>query len=141
MPYATRHDIEARYGAAHLETLVPADVDIDLAVARALDDASAMVNGYLAVRYPLPLAAVPSIVVGFTIDIACWKLAPSGDRLTEEIAKRAKIALDMLRDIAAGKAKIDELEPPADTGGSGAVSESGAAFFAEPRLFRTGGGL
>lgn len=145
MTYATRADIEAIYGAKHLETLVPVDVDMDVAVARALDDAQALVDTYLGTRYTLPLSIVPRLVRGFTIDIACWKLTPADDRLTEEITKRAKAAIETLKDIAAGKAKIDELEGPAGggpgDGEAGGVSESGAAFVAGERHFRGGGGL
>ncbi len=144
MTYATRADIEAIYGAGHLETLVPADVDLDAAVARALASAKGMIDPYLRKRYQLPLAIVPAAIRDACIDLACWKLAPSSDRLSEEIAKRAKIQLDFLKDLAAGKADLDELEA---SPGSGAVagaenmagSEGGAQFSSAPRRDRRQG--
>jgi phage gp36-like protein len=121
MAYATRADIEAIYGARHLVTLVPAVVDLDTAVARALDAAEGMINPYLRKRYNLPLSVVPSAIRDAAIDIACWKLAPASDRLSEEIAKRAALHLGLLKDIAAGKADLGldagGAEPAEDAGG------------------------
>ncbi len=62
MAYATRADIEAIYGPAHLETLVPADVDLDAAVTRAIAAAQGMIDPYLRKRYNLPLAISTSPV-------------------------------------------------------------------------------
>jgi phage gp36-like protein len=146
MAYATRADIEAIYGARHLETLVPSDVDLDTAVARALDAAEGMINPYLRKRYNLPLAVVPAAIRDAAIDIACWKLAPASDRLSEEIAKRAALHLALLKDIAAGKADLDELEAQAGSGATAvpggentAGSEGGAQFISAPRRDRRTG--
>ena len=135
MPYATRQDIEAIYGARHLETLVPADVDMDVAVANAIVSAQAMIDPYLRKRYVLPIGAtVPPILRQCAIDIACWQLAPAADRMSEEIEKRAKVRLDFLKDVATGKAEIVELTPVAGGGGAGESASGGGAFFkAEPR--------
>ena len=144
--YATRADIEAIYGANHLATLVAGDVDLDSAVARAIAAAQAMIDPYLRKRYDLPLSLVPIVIREATVDIACWKLAPAADRNSEEIAKRAKLHLDFLRDMAAGKADLDELEA-ATAGGAGsmpggenaATSEGGAQFASAPRRDRRSG--
>ena len=136
MPYATRQDIEMLRGARFLETLLPADVDIDVVVGLAIDDAQAMIDPYLRKRYVLPLVAVPPVLRQCAIDIACWHLAPAADRMSEEIEKRAKIRIDFLKDVAAGKAEIAELVAVAVPGagdGVDAAAGSGAAFSAEPR--------
>lgn len=149
--YATRQDIETLYGAAHLETLVATTRDLDQAVARACAAASAEIDVYLGQRYALPLAVVPAIVTVWCIDIACWRLAPNIAALSEEITRRAERALALLKDVAAGKARVDELEPP-PPGGAGAggipaaesaeTAEGGAAFFANRRRYGgLGGGL
>lgn len=137
MAYATRADIEAIYGARHLENLLPVDVDADVAVARAVTAASAIVDSYLSLRYRLPLPYVPEVVRDWAIDIACHKVAPADVRLTEEISNRAKAAIAMLKDIGAGKAQIAELEAAGaglspDQGQDGAVTD-GASFIAESR--------
>lgn len=144
--YATRADIETIYGARHLETLVPSDVDLDGAVAAAIAAAQAMIDPYLRKRYQLPLAIVPAAIKAAAIDLACWKLAPSADRLSEEIAKRAKIQIDFLKDLAAGRADLDELEAVAGSGAAAipggentAASEGGAQFTSAPRRDRRTG--
>lgn len=135
MAYATRADIEAIYGARHLETLVPADVDLDVAVANAIAGAQAMIDPYLRKRYLLPITVpVPQILKQCAIDIACWQLAPSADRMSEEIEKRANLRLKFLKDVAAGVAEIAQLQPAGVASGAGDTSSgSGATFSAEPR--------
>lgn len=135
MAYATKADIEAIYGARHLETLVPSDVDMDTAVANAIESAGAMIDPYLRKRYVLPITvATPAILKQCAIDIACWQLAPAADRMSEEIEKRAKLRIAFLQDLAKGNAEIVELTPVAGGGdGSGTTSGSGASFSAEPR--------
>jgi phage gp36-like protein len=141
--YCTRNDIESLYGAQHLETLVAADVDMDAAVARACEAASAMIDGYIGRRYPVPLTAVPSVVRDYAVDIACWKVAPSHARLTDEIEKRAKAAIRYFEDVGSGKANIAALE--AAVGGVGgevaSISDDGAAFSSNRRRFGGEGGL
>ncbi|TCR70519.1 DUF1320 domain-containing protein [Bosea sp. BK604] len=141
MSYATRADIEAIYGARHLETLVPADVDMDVAVANAIVSAQAMIDPYLRKRYVLPITVpTPAILKQCAIDIACWQLAPAADRLSEEIEKRAKLRLAFLKDVAQGNAEIVELTPVPGSGGGGDVtSGGGAAFSAEPRRWSGSG--
>lgn len=130
MTYATRADIEAIYGARHLETLVPADVDMDVAVGNALISAQAMIDPYLRKRYVLPIAvAVPPILKQCAIDIACWQLAPAADRMSEEIEKRATLRLKFLKDVAAGLAEIVELQPVPGSGAGGETSSGSGAFF------------
>jgi phage gp36-like protein len=133
MAYATRSDIEAIYGVRQLETLLAPDVDMDGAIGRALDDAEHIINAYLSRRYAIPLSTVPGIIRSATIDVACWKLAPAADRLSEEISRRAKFHLDFLKDVAAGKADIPELEEATASSGSVVQSDAGAAFSAQTR--------
>lgn len=146
MAYATRQDIEAIYGANHLETLVAHDVDLDQAVARALASAQARIDPYLRKRYTLPLPEpVPEILQQITIDIASWLLAPAADRVSEQIEKRAKLQLEFLKDVAAGKADIAELTPYLiggnEPGTIGQDAAGGAAFSADARRWPSGGGI
>jgi phage gp36-like protein len=144
--FATRADIEAIYGARHLETLVPVDVDFDVAVNRALAAAQSVIESYIRKRYAVPVTAspVPASLMNAAIDIACWKLAPSSDRNSAEITLRAKAHIDWLKDVAGGKADIDELEPASMAGAAGqtgAASEGGAVFVSDARRFERGGRL
>ena len=63
MAYATRADLEARYGVDEIADLAPAGADSDRA-AVALADASAEIDGWLAGGYvlPLPAGTYPSLV-------------------------------------------------------------------------------
>jgi phage gp36-like protein len=148
--YATRQDIETSYGGQYLETLVAADLDMDIAVTSACTAASAEIDIYLGQRYALPLMTVPAIIRTWTVDLACWKLAPNAAQNSAETAKRADRVFAMLKDIAAGKSRIPELEPQPPAGGaasgipSGEISETaqgGAVFSSDRRRYGQGGGL
>ncbi|SFD76369.1 Mu-like prophage protein gp36 [Bosea sp. CRIB-10] len=146
MTYATRADIEAIYGASHLATLVAHDVDLDVAVGRALDAAARQMEPYLRKRYRLPLPAGASqMLMQCAIDIACWQLAPAGDRISEQIEKRAKLRLEFLRELAAGKVDLVELDTyllqPAAEGTVSEGSTSGASFSADQRRWPAGGDM
>ena len=67
MPYATRSDMQQRYGDAELQQLSdivkPRTGDIvDSVLDRALQDASAWIDSYLVGRYPLPIADAAALV-------------------------------------------------------------------------------
>ena len=124
MPYATLQDLAYRYGTALLVSLtdraaVPTGAIDAAVVARALADAEATIDGYLAGRYALPLAEVPRLIGDLAQAIAIWKL-----HLTEpdpKIAKDYEQAQRMLRDIAGGAVKLSLAGvEAASTGGTGA---------------------
>jgi phage gp36-like protein len=144
MSYITRADIEAIYGARQLELLVPAEGDPDAFVGQAAELASGEADLYLCKRYTVPIAPVPRGLVAAIVDLACYRLAVTHDRLTEEIAERAKVARKLLTDIAAGKAGLGEAEPAGageNPGENGASSADGAYFDSRPRNFGRERGL
>jgi phage gp36-like protein len=107
MPYATQADILERYGEDVLYALADRNRDGTLdeeAISRALVDATAEIDSYLASRYPLPLSATPKIVVILCADIALYRLSP--DHVTEERRKRYEDAVKMLRLISDGKMSL-----------------------------------
>lgn len=108
MPYASQSDIVDIYGE---QSLVVAERNGDgtpdvAAIARALTSASDEIDSHVAVRYPLPLAAVPGILRQLAVDIAVYRLAQTADVLTEEIRQRYEDAIAHLRRIAEGKAAL-----------------------------------
>lgn len=131
MPYATRADLEARYGAAEIFQLADRDGDgvIDAGVIeQALTDAGAEVDGYLASRYALPLADVPPIVKVFACDIARYRLWDKA--ASDEVRRRYEDALRYLRLAADGRVRIaggGSAEPVAS---GGAELVSGGLVFA-----------
>ncbi len=133
MPYATQSDIATLYGH---NALVVADHDRDgvpdsAAVAVALNYATAEIDSYLAPRHSLPLAEVPLVLTQLCVDIAVYRLALSGELMTDEIDKRYERALARLRDLAAGKANLVFTTP------IGGVTEDGD--FRGPQPIVSGG--
>jgi phage gp36-like protein len=133
MPYAMQADISNLYGQ---NALVVADHDRDGVpdagpIAVALDYATAEIDSYLAARHTLPLAEVPLVLTQICVDIAVYRLALSGELMTEEIDKRYERALARLRDLASGKASL-VFSAPAD-----AATEEGD--FTGPQPVVTGG--
>ena len=124
MPYATLQDLAYRYGTALLVSLtdraaVPTGAIDAAVVARALADAEATIDGYLAGRYALPLGTVPGLVADLARAIAIYKLHLSAP--DPKIKDDHDQAMRTLRDIAAGTVKLGVagVETPS-TGGTGA---------------------
>lgn len=123
MSYATQDQLINRFGEAFLVDLtdraevatgaIGADV-----VARALADTQAMIDGYLAVRYALPLAEVPPLITDLALNIAIYKLHVYEPN--QKIRADYDDALRQLREVASGAIRlpIDDAEPT-DAGGSG----------------------
>lgn len=79
MPYTSLAQMTDRFGLRMLVALTdrayPSTGVVDAAVVnRALADTDAMIDGYLAVRYALPLASTPVLLVDLAEMIAIWKL-------------------------------------------------------------------
>lgn len=106
--YATKKDLVARFGenVLGLALIFPADVPDPLETA--LQDACEEVDGYLAVRYPLPLPNVPNNLKRIVCEIARYKLyfevAP------EAVELRYKMAIDFLKGVRDGKNSLAILD-------------------------------
>lgn len=126
MTYATAPVLEERYGLDLLIQVTdratpPAGAVDESVLARALADADAVVDASLAVRYRLPLAAVPAVVTDLAAAIAIYKL----HRFTpdQKIEKDYEQALRDLRDIADGRKRLDLAGvEPESSGASGVVT-------------------
>ena len=129
MSYATQSDMTERFGAVELAQLsdrVNGTV-IDVAVvARALADADAEIDAYLARRYQLPLASTPPVLVRMACDIARYRLYD--EAVTEAVRVRYNDAVALLKRMASG-----EVELPAAT-----VLPAPATGSANAVLVRTG---
>lgn len=78
---------------------------IDEAVlGRALAEADAEIDGYLAARYTLPLASTPALVSRLANDIARYRLYK--DAVPEVVTDRYKSAVKTLEALATGKASL-----------------------------------
>lgn len=107
MEYATREDLVDRFSEAELAPLedLGNSGSPDAGVsARALSDAAAEINSYLAVRYALPLPSVPEALVRVACDIARYRLHQNAP--TAEVKARYEHALKWLEDVRDGRAAL-----------------------------------
>lgn len=133
MTYATQADLVERFGETEIAQLTDRDngavIDATV-VARALADADAEIDGYLAARYALPLATAPALLTRLAADIARYRLYD--ERTTEAVRQRYQDATRMLDRIAAGTVDLGAAAPEADTGAAVAVASR-----APSRVFTT----
>lgn len=140
MSYATQADLEQRFGAAELAQLTDplAGVAVNAAtLARALADADAEIDARLAVRWALPLAGTPAVLVRLAADIARYFLWDA--RASEQVRQRYKDAIRLLDQIAAGEVLLGGAEPLAlAAGGAGmaVAARSPARTFSDELLGR-----
>lgn len=138
MTYATEQQLIDRYGEMTLVALTDrgavATGGVDAAtVGRALADADAMIDGYLAAKYALPLAEVPPLLADLAQAIAFWKL-----HISEPDAKARtdyETALRVLKDVAAGTVRIPAggIEPTV-SGASGVIATDRERPFTEETM-------
>ena len=123
MSYASQIELVARYGEPMLLDLTdrasPPGGAIDAAVvAAALDDASAVIDGYLKGRYALPIAGAPPLLRDLCQVIAIYKL--HRDTAADKIRNDYTDALKTLALIASGTIRLDVAGvEPASSGASG----------------------
>lgn len=89
-------------------------------VAAALADASALIDGYLASRYTLPLSAIPLPLKRVAGDAARYYLMD--DKATEEVRDRFSALNKLLQQIRDGKFTLGAEDPAPPQAGSPAVS-------------------
>lgn len=109
MTYATLPDMIAEYGEQKIVQLTdrsrPRLNAVDEAVlGRALADADAEINGYLEVRYPLPLTAVSPDLVRNACYIAYFRLFK--DTVPPEVRTAYEDAVSWLNKVSAGRVRL-----------------------------------
>lgn len=108
--YATAADLIERFGQQEIEVLAPTDTAgvIDSAkVELAIKDASAEINSYLANRYPVPVQDQSNVLVAACCDLARYTLYSI--QPTEEVTQRYQQRVAWLRDIAQGRAHLNQI--------------------------------
>ncbi len=104
MPYATAEQMIERFGEQELTTLTDRDGTAGGVVMTALDtainDASAIIDGYLAGRYALPLAYPLPALTRLCCDMARYGLYD--DSVSDAVAKRNDDAVRFLEKVAQG---------------------------------------
>ncbi|ENV71902.1 hypothetical protein F946_01357 [Acinetobacter johnsonii ANC 3681] len=106
--YATRNDLEARFGEGELQQLESMQT-VGNSIEEALQDASEEIDSYIAVRYVLPLPNTPSTLKRIACNIARYRLY--FQQPIEEVENRYKAEIDFLKRVADGKATLNILNP------------------------------
>lgn len=129
MSYALKQDLIDRFGEKELRELTdrvnrpPTTID-DTVVGRALADATALIDGYIAKAYALPLATVPEILVKVAADIARYYLHGKAADKDSPVTTAYNQAVAWLKDVAKGLVELDDGgDIPAPAGG-GAIKTS-----------------
>jgi len=109
MTYATLPDMIARYGEKEIidrtDRALPRLNAVDETVLnKALFDADAEIDGYLSVRYTLPLAAVPPDLKRIAGDIARFRLYDN--KSVNEVRERYDDAVSWLTKVSTGKVRL-----------------------------------
>lgn len=131
MSYAGVQDLVERYGEQEIIQLTDRDhagVIGAVVVERALRDAAAEIDGYLAARYVLPLATVPTVLVRLCADLARYYLYD--DHAPEQVVRRHKAAIELLRRISTGEVALGLSED-----GEEAQASDGAEMESDGRIW------
>lgn len=131
--YATQQNLIDRFGERELIELTdraePSLGTIDaVVIAKKLADADATINGYLAVKYTLPLSPVPAMLERLGCDIARYYLYE--DRVTEQVKRRYDDAIAYLKGVANGTVNLG-----VDAANQAPASSGGPEFSAPDRVF------
>lgn len=131
MPYTSQNALNQRFGSAEIDGLLDRDnsgVADTQALAAVIGDADALINGYVGVRYVLPLAYTPALLGNLAADVVRYKLYD--DRASEEVRRRYEDAIETLRELAAG-----DLVLPPDVNGTPASTSIAFAGYSADRVF------
>lgn len=144
MAYTSKAEVITRWGTD--ETVLSADRDPqdgiadDAAIAAACQDASSLIDSYLARGgYAVPVDPVPPVLTLRASDIAIYLLSQGVGELTTEKRQRYDDALKWLEEIAAGNGKVELPGAPDDSKVARGVRTSGFQLNYQARHLRGGG--
>jgi len=98
--YCTRADLVARFGESAIADLEYGNAN---AVAEAIADTTALIDGYVGSRYTLPLADVPAIITRVARDLVFYTLNTDP---SDNVKARRDEAVSYLKDLAQGKVSL-----------------------------------
>lgn len=105
MGYANRNDMVLRFGEREIMQLeANIQAENSMSVDATLQDACEEVDGYIGVRYSLPIAETPQNLKRLVCDIARYRLWKS--RASEEVRQRYEDAIAFLKRVADNKASL-----------------------------------
>lgn len=140
MAYCTKQDLIDRFGERELiqltdRTNIPVSTIDDTVVDRAITDAEALADGYLAKVVALPLAPVPAVLTKITADVARYYLHGKSAEKDGPIARAHAEAMAFLRDVSKGLVTLtDDGDAPKPAGGGQVQTSGPARVFTRDRL-------
>ena len=120
MTYATQADLVERFGAdvmVQLTNRTDGQAIDAVVLGRALADADAEIDGYLATRYALPLASTPAVLVRLSADLARYQLCR--DKVPDSVRQRYVDAVAVLKRLATGEVQLAGITAVPAAGGVG----------------------
>lgn len=137
MSYATLQQLIDRYGRDMLVALTdrldpPAGAIDEEIVARALSGADALIDGYLAGKYALPLAVTPPVLVPIAQALAIYDLHVTEPE--KKVQNDYDNAVKRLAEIAKGVIQLTDaagIEPAAPQGGGVQITDRERVFTPE----------
>lgn len=103
-------------------------------LARAIADACAVINYYLAGLFDIPIFPVPDIIRSFAVNITIYKLSvtSAGGAKPDQLL-RYEQTIQKLQDISTGKIRLNSIDPEGSLGSS--ASGGGVTYYAGTRVF------
>lgn len=101
MSYATKQDLEERFGQTDLDQAAYRDaLEVDQVIGEALSAADELIDAHCAQRYALPLEPLPGMVRDIALDLAWWKLWKGP--IPDDVKDRYREAMRLLAQIRDG---------------------------------------
>ncbi len=110
------------------------DIVNENVLARAIADADAEINFYLAGLFDIPISPVPDIIRSFSANITVYKLSitRSGGAKPDQLLRYEQI-IQKLQDISAGKIRLNSIDPEGALESS--TSSGAVTYYAGTRVF------
>lgn len=129
LSYCTQQDLVDRYGQARLVQLTdrtnrPASTIDVVVVARAITDASSLIDSYLGKRYQLPLTSVPGVLVTYCAQIAWFLLHGEAADKDSPVRQAYADALTWLGRVSGGLVVIEGADGALQPAGGGQIKTS-----------------
>lgn len=131
--YCTLEDLTTRYGEEEIRQLTDREADGDIVTSitdRAIADAKATIDGYLASHYSLPLAAIPANLKRIACDITRFYLYEND--VTDIVQIRFDQALRYLEQVARGTISLG----PDTNGLTPSIGDGAAQFVSDVPVFK-----
>jgi len=113
MPYASVADMVGRFGEVEMIRLSAMTLDLPVApdatrIGLALDDATALIDSYLRIRYALPLSPVPREILRACCILARFDLSHGADKVpTKEMMAERDGIIAWLEAMGSSEGRLD----------------------------------